>query len=234
MKENKNIARLVGILFIVGTVSGILSAVFASSFLTDPEYLTKISVNPTPMTIGAFFVLLMAVALALVPVVIYPVLKKHNETLAFGYVVFRGALETFTYLILVVSWILLIILSQDFSKVATPDAPYFQTLGHLFLKSVEVANTTTTIVFSLGAIMLYVVFYQSKLIPRWLSIWGLGAVALHLCVSGFVGLFGLTHTDPAIKMILSLPVFVPLLLQEMVMAVWLIVKGFNPPATAQT
>ena len=49
MKENKNIARLVGILFIVGTVSGILSAVFASSFLTDPEYLTKISVNPTPM-----------------------------------------------------------------------------------------------------------------------------------------------------------------------------------------
>ena len=176
----------------------------------------------------------MAVALALVPVVIYPVLKKHNETLAFGYVVFRGALETFTYLILVVSWILLIILSQDFSKVATPDAPYFQTLGHLFLKSVEVANTTTTIVFSLGAIMLYVVFYQSKLIPRWLSIWGLGAVALHLCVSGFVGLFGLTHTDPAIKMILSLPVFVPLLLQEMVMAVWLIVKGFNPPATAQT
>jgi hypothetical protein len=230
MKTNKRTAVMVGVLFIIGTVSGILSVVFAGAILAAPDYLGKIAANPTAMTLGALFVLIMGVALALIPVIIFPVLKKHNETLALGYIVFRGALETFTYLILVISWLLLVILSQDYVKTGISDAPYFLTIGNLCLKAVEIANTTTTIVFSLGAMMLYLVFYQSKLIPRWLSIWGLVAVTLHLIVSGLVGLFGLTHADTTIKWVLSLPVFVPLLLQEMVMAVWLIVKGFNSPA----
>ncbi len=78
-----------------------------------------------------------------------------------------------------------------------------------------------SMVFSLGALMIYYVFYQSKLIPRWLSGWGLIGSVLYLVVP-LLSMFG---SELAILTL-------PLALQEMVLAVWLIVKGFNPSAIA--
>ncbi len=83
-----------------------------------------------------------------------------------------------------------------------------------------------TIVFSLSALILNYILYRSKLIPRWLSGWGLIGATLYLG-SGFLPLFG--H-DPRSTIYLLMEA--PLALQEMVLAVWLIVKGFNPSAIA--
>jgi hypothetical protein len=82
--------------------------------------------------------------------------------------------------------------------------------------------TSLEIVFSLGALMIYYLFYQSKLIPRWLSVWGLIGAILYLAA----GLFAIFSVD------FSILLEAPLALQEMVLAVWLIVKGFNPSAIA--
>jgi hypothetical protein len=77
------------------------------------------------------------------------------------------------------------------------------------------------IAFVLGALMFYVVLYQYRLVPRWLSTWALVGAALYI-VAPIGSMFGL-----------SLGVFVgPLAVQEMVMAVWLIAKGFSPSAIA--
>jgi hypothetical protein len=73
--------------------------------------------------------------------------------------------------------------------------------------------------------MFYYVLYRSKLVPRWLSGWGLLA-AIPYFVSGVLGLFALVIPMSSIQMILVLPLAV----QEMVLAVWLIVKGFNSSA----
>jgi len=80
--------------------------------------------------------------------------------------------------------------------------------------------------FSLGALMYYYIFYQSRLFPRWLSVWGLVGVTLGL-VNGLYDMFGRAPNE-TVSMLLDLPLFV----QEMVLAVWLIVKGFNPSAIA--
>jgi len=221
-------AIITGVLFIVGTVAGILSVVFTGSILGDPNYLVKVSVNANQIALGALFVLIMGLALAMVPVVIFPILKKYNEVLALGYVVFRGALETVACFVTAISWLLLVNLGQDYASAGTPNAPYFLTLGNLFLKAADIGATMGAIVFPLGAMMLYVVFYQSKLIPRWLSIWGLIGVTLHLFATGLGGLFGLTGSMSTIQTVVALPIA----LQEMVMAVWLIVKGFDPSALA--
>jgi Domain of unknown function (DUF4386) len=221
INSSRRIATLVGVLFIIGTVAGILSAVIAGPLLSDPEYLTKIAANANPITLGALCVLTMGLALALVPVVIFPVLKKHNEVLAFGYLVFRGALETFTYVIIVISWLLLLPLSREFIAAGVSNAAYFQTLGNSILRAADIGAAITSIIFPLGAMMLYVVFYQSKLIPRWISGWGIVAAVLTL-VAGLTALFGI-NLD-VLKYVM-LP-------QEMVMAVWLIVKGFNPSVIA--
>jgi len=226
MDTNRKTAIIVGVLFIIGTVAGILSVVFTGSILGDPGYLIKISANENQIIIGALFVLIMGLALAMVPVVMFPIFKKQNEVLALGYVVFRGALETVIYIPTVISWLFLIIVSQEYLKAGAPAASYFQTLGTLLIGVYDQIHPIGGIVFSLGALMFYFLFYQSKLIPRWLSGWGLIAAILGLG-AGLAGMFGLTSSLSTID-VLALPIF----LQEMVMAVWLIVKGFNSPAIA--
>ena len=73
--------------------------------------------------------------------------------------------------------------------------------------------------------MLYSVLYNSKLIPRWLSIWGLIA-AVAILAASVIATFEIFPESLAILLM------IPIALQEQVMAIWLIVKGFNPSAVA--
>ena len=151
-------------------------------------------------------------ALAMVPIVFWPVGKRYNETLAMGYVVFRGGLETVIYVVGAFGWLVLIVLSKE------ADAGQFANFVHAALPVIWDQGAIT---FVLGALMFYVVLYQSRLVPRWLSVWGLVGASLGI-VPPLGGMFGL-----------SLGILVaPLALQEMVMAVWLIAKGFSPAALA--
>jgi len=104
-ETNRKTALTVGVLYIIGTVAGILSLVFMGPVLESPDYLAQVSTNPNQIVIGALFVLTMGLALAMVPVMMFPTLKRYNEALAVGYVVFRGALEAVTYLALVIGWL---------------------------------------------------------------------------------------------------------------------------------
>ena len=228
MSTSRKTAVIVGVLFIIGTLAGVLSVVLTSSILNGPDLLAAVAANENQVIMAALLVLTMGLVLAMVPVVIFPVLKQHNEVLALGYVVFRGALETLTYFVVVIAWLLLIPLSQAFVGAGAAAASSFQALGALSLKAAEIGASLTAIVFPLGAAMLYAVLYQSKLIPRWLSVWGVIAVALNFVSTGLAGVFGLTPQMSALQMVTNLPIF----LQEMVMAVWLIVKGFNASAIA--
>ena len=221
-ETNRKTAVIVGGLYIIGTAAGILSLVFTGPILESPDYLTQVSTNPNQMVIGALFVLTMGLALGLVPVMIFPILKRCNAVLAVGYVVFRGALEAATYLALVIGWLSLTLISQEYVKASAVNASYFQSLADLVLQAHDQIGHVLTIIFILGALMFYYVLYQSKLVPRWLSGWGLLA-AVPYFVSGLLGLFGLLGQMSTTQMVLVLPLAV----QEMVLALWLIVKGFN-------
>jgi hypothetical protein len=221
MNSNKMTARIVGVLFIIGTVAGVLSAVYSGSILADSDYLVTFAAHENQIIIGELLVLIMGFALAMVPVMLFPILKKHNEALALGAIVFRGALEAVTYIAIVICWLSLLSLSQEYVKAGAPDASNFQTLGALLLEAAHWIEQVLDIVFSLGALMIYYLFYQSKLIPRWLSIWGLVGAILYLAVPLLV----MSGSELEILM-------APLAVQEMVFALWLIVKGFNPSAIA--
>jgi Domain of unknown function (DUF4386) len=218
MNTGRNTARAVGTLFIIGTIAGILSAVFTGSIFEGPDYLEKIADSRTQLAFGTICVLVMGFALALVPLVLYPIFRKFNETLALGYVVFRGGLETATYILVAVSWLLLLVVNREYTGGAG-DPAALQTLGALLRGAGDQINHVTEIVFSLGALMFYTLWYRSKLIPRWLSGWGwIGALAY--LAAGLGALFGAD---------LGTLIF-PLAVQEMFQALWLIIRGFNPEA----
>lgn len=227
MNTDRKTAIIVGVLYIIGTVAGILSVVLSMPILDGPDFLIRVSANENQFVIAALFVLLMGLALAMVPVMMFPILKKHNQALALGYVVFRGALETVTYIAMVITWLFLLIVGREYVAAGAPDASYFQILGSLLKEGNVSIAPILGIVFSLGALMLYYVFYQSKLIPRWISGLGFFAIMMHLATC-FLIMFNLQSPFSTINLVMNFPIF----LQEMVMAVWLIVKGFSPTAIA--
>ena len=216
-----------GVLYIIGTIAGMLSYVLTGPILGGSDFLVNVSTHEIQIIAGALFVLIMGFALAMVPVMMFPLLKKYNEALALGYVVFRGALETMMYIVLAISWLFLIPVSQEYVKAGTPDASYFQTLGAVLLEGHDLIAPVQTIIFCLGALIFYYLLYQTNLIPRWLSGWGLIAIIPYFA-AGLLVLFGFFGPLSTGEIVLEFP----LALQEMVMAVWLIVKGFNPSAIA--
>lgn len=227
MNTDRRSAIIVGILYIIGTAAGILSVVVTGAILDAPDSLALVSANANRVILGGLFILTMGLALAMVPVVMYPILKRHNQVLALGYVVFRGALEGVTYLILAISWFSVVTLSQLYVQAGAPVDSGFQIAGTSILGVGATSFTLTEIIFPLGALMFYYVLYESKLIPRWLSGWGLVAGVLYFA-EGLMHVFAFVSPG---SMILTAMLF-PMLIQEMVMAVWLIVKGFNSAAIA--
>jgi hypothetical protein len=226
MKTYRSNAISAGVLYIIGTVAGILSLALSQPVRDAHDLLASVAANANQMIIATLFVLLMGLSLAMVPVVLYPILRKYNEVLALGYVVFRGALETVTYFVTAIVWLLLLALGQLVVRAGAPPAPSFQASGALLLKAGEISSLTG-IVFCLGALMFYVVLYQSRLVPRWISVWGLAALVPYLAAE-VLAMCALLDPLSTTAVLLH----IPLAVQEMVLAVWLIIKGFSPSALA--
>jgi hypothetical protein len=227
MNSDRKIAIVAGVLFIIGTAAGILNVVFTGPILGTPDYLVKISGNENRYIMGVLFQLIMGFACAGIAIALYPVLRKFNEGLALGAAGFR-LIEGVFHLVGVIILLLLLTLSREFVKALTPGPSYFQTLGVLLTEGRNwAANAAGIPAWCIGAFMYYWIFYRTKLIPQWLSVWGLAGIILALTAS-ILPMFNLITTMSTAQFVLNFPIA----LQEMVLAVWLIVKGFNPSVIA--
>lgn len=224
MNSYRKTSVVVGVLYIAATVTGILSVVFGPDMNAE-DFLANISANEDPLIMKALFEFTMSVLIVGISIFLYPILKKHDEVLALGYVVFR-TIEVIIFTVCAISLLTLLTLSQEFVKAGAPVTSWFQTIGTLLIAVREWGGGVfAAIVFSLSALILNYILYRSKLVPRWLSVWGLIGATLFLG-SGFLPLFG--H-DPRSTIYLLMEA--PLGLWEVFFAVWLIVKGLNPSAT---
>jgi Gpi18-like mannosyltransferase len=214
-------ATIVGVLYIIGTASGILGKVVKSGLLDAPDHLATVASQAGRAEWGALLTLVMAGALAMVPAMMFPILKRQNEALAIGYVIFRGALETATYVGVAMCWLLLVADARQYMEAGPDAASQFSSIGTLVIKAMDPTIAIQDILFSVGALMFYSLFYRARLIPRWLSGWGILGVVGYL-TAGLVAVFS---THPVLLL-------TPLAVQEMVMATWLIAKGFRPGALA--
>ena len=133
MNTYRKHAILAGVLYIVGTVSGILSLAFSAPLREPQNLLTSVAANAGQVKIAALCVMLMGLALAMIPIVLYPLLRRCNEALAIGYVVFRGALETVSYFVTPVIWFLLLALAQLYTQAGDATAVAFQAQGALLV-----------------------------------------------------------------------------------------------------
>lgn len=227
MKANRRNAVVAGVLFIVATVADVISrAAFVQPILGGPDYLARISANEDQVLLGAILLLIGAVSAAGIAIALYPVLREHNEGLALGSVGFR-LIEGALYVGIVVCLLVLVTLSRESANAGAPASSAYEVPGALLLAARESLGQVSVLAFGLGALMYYWVFYRSRLIPRWLSAWGLVAIAM-VMVSGLLVMLGQAESMSTTQLVLAAPIA----LQEMVLAVWLIAKGFSPRAIA--
>jgi hypothetical protein len=226
MNSYRNNAISAGVLLIIADLVGFMSLPFIAP-MNATDYLVSVSTSANLVTTAALLLFIGGAAAIGIGISLYPVLKKYNEGLALGAVGFRiveGALD----FVAVIGLLVLITLSQQFVNAGAPDSSYFQTLGVLIDGGYHwTSNVVKLLAFSIGALLYYIIFYRTKLVPRWLSGWGIVA-AIFTMLSALLTMYGLIAPFSTAQVILNLPI----LPQELVLAVWLIVKGFNPSVIA--
>jgi hypothetical protein len=213
-------ALVVGTLFLVATVAGVIGLSLQKSVVGGGDYLTAASAHSGRLATGVLLQLVMGAAVVSIAVVIYPVLRRGTERLAMGYIVAR-TLEAVVYVVGATGLLTLTSVSERY--VAANDGTRFAALGELIMAERDWAGHAIldAAVFSVGALVLNAALYRSRLVPRWLSLWGLAGAAAYLA-AGLLVMYGLEPLSAA-QVVLE----APLGLQELALAVWLIVKGFN-------
>ncbi|MGB5823540.1 MAG: DUF4386 domain-containing protein [Proteocatella sp.] len=230
MKTYRMNATMAGALYFLGTVFGISGTiiggdVFSSLVTAKPlegvDMLGIVEANSVQLTGGAFFTLLMGISLALMTIFLYPILRKDSEVLAMGMVVFRGAIEGVWYIMTTLGFLVLVLLGNEYVATGASSSS-LQSIGNVVYHYIDVLSPVGTIMFLIGATFLYISFYRTKLIPRWLTIWGFIGVVPYFAYA----LLHFFHLDNGIGFYLQM-VLAP---QEIVMGLWLIIKGFNKDA----
>jgi len=219
---------VVGVSFIVATAAGTIAAAIGNPITGGPDYLSQIAANGGTVRIVAFLAFLMSVACAGVGLGLYPIMRKYSVGLAIGAAGFR-LIESVTEALGGLAAIALLALSREFVAAGAPDAAYFQTIGAIIHAGDEwLGNGVMLITWCIGAFMYYGVFYRYRLVPRWLSVWGLIGITWTV-ISSVLVMLGVIPGFGTVQMIANLPIMP----QEIVFALWLIFKGVNattPPS----
>jgi hypothetical protein len=221
MESYKRTGLIVGLLFIIATVTAILTIVILGSTLETPLNHNIITENEYQIGLAALLWIILATSVTGIGFMMYPLLKKHHEGLALGYIGFR-IIESICIIISTITLLSISTISQEFSS-GVIDTINYHSMGYLLLTLQDRSFEIGTLIFlGLGGIFLYYPLYELRYVPRWLSVWGLiGAV--FVLFYGLLSVFN--FTDSVIVNILAAPIAI----QEMVFAVWIIAKGFKSP-----
>src|SRR5919106_2171523 len=221
----QTIARVTGVLFLVTYVTSIPAAFFLyPPVLTDPNYIVGAGAD-TRVSFGAFLELILIIANIGSAVVLWPVAKRVNEILALGFVTAR-VMESVFIAVGILSLLSVVALRQEAAGV---DADSLVAVG----QSLVALHGWTFLLgpgFMVGVgngLILGYLMYTSRLIPRGLAM--LGLIAGPVLLARFVGiLFGVFEPGSVLGGLMGVPEF----LWELLLAIWLIVRGFNPSALA--
>jgi hypothetical protein len=214
MNNLNRTARTVGALFLISNATFILGAmVLIEPALTAPDYLLNIPAMSQQLIQGALLELINGVAYIGISVLMFPILRQRYESMALGYVAFR-IIEFITQLAASIVPLILVSLSGT-------ETPVSQAVGDFLLATRYWSFEMLSLVFSFSALMFYFMLYQTKLVPRFISAWGFIAAAL-VFTNTLLEVLGI-ELGAAVGYITGLP----MLLNELFLGVWLLVKGFS-------
>jgi len=216
MNSDKNVGKIVGALFLIVMITYTIGSVLLDPIINAPDYLANIAVNKNKVLIGVLFELINGIAYIGIAILVFPILKRCNEGLALGYVSFR-IVEFVMQIISDLSPLLLTVISNDYITAGTLETSSFHGLGTFLTAQRYWANQMVFLAYGLGAFIFYYLAHKLKLIPRFLSIWGLIGTPLVL-MNVLLEIGGL---NPGLILGMQMG------LNEIILGIWLVARGFN-------
>jgi Domain of unknown function (DUF4386) len=224
MSSYRTTAAVIGALFLISYTGFSIGMALVVPSLDPSADLARIGLDEQRLITGALFLFVNMAAIVGIAAMLFPVMRPHGEGLALWYVGFR-ILEAAAFVVGAVSVLSLISVSEASIVAAGPSAPVYEGIRSMALAANSWAGKLATVAFISGAIVLYTLLYRSRLVPRFIAVWGLVAVAL-LIVANLLAVDVTAGFQPAALL------FAPIALNELFLAGWLIVRGFKAPASA--
>ena len=210
-------ARLIGALFLLGFISYGVGFGLVTSVVGAPDFLTTISAHPTTLVLGAFLMLLNSVVDIGKGVLFFPIVEQQGKRTALAYL---AAMIFEVVLLAVGALCLLMIVPLGPYAEAAASAEWAKALGSLLIQSNTMAYQLAMAALALGNIFLWALAFRTRLIPRWLSVWGVAGYVIFL-VGAVAEIFGV-H--------IGLICTIAGGLFEVVLGFWLLIKGFEKTA----
>lgn len=209
---------MAGALFLLSTGAFLVGSGILDPILQRTDLLGSVESYRTSMFAGLFLELINAIAVVGIAMLLQPALRKYHEAFALGYFAFRVIESALLIISLIGPLILLSLSKQSISEDASGAVDsYLQALGKLAVETHYLFFDLAMLVLSLGSLLLCYILYQSKIIPRLLSIIGL---------IGYAGLFA-SSTLSLAGLDVGEVLYIPGAIFEIVFPLWLIGKGFN-------
>ncbi|MFN0275319.1 MAG: DUF4386 domain-containing protein [Chitinophagales bacterium] len=224
MNSTKNTSRIVGILFLVQMITASVShSAILVPLLYGDDFLVAVSENSNSVIAALLLDLVCGASVFGIGVLLFPILKKHSEPIALWHL----GLRLNEWVLLTISGIFLLTLiaiSKEYAGATMSEHSNLQHLGNYFLKARGYAKILMLLGFCLSAYLFYYLLLKSRLLPRFISIWGLIGVLL---------LFAEVVSNIYGQSLGGIIVMLPMGLNEIFLGIWLIVKGFNQSAITQ-
>ncbi len=216
MTTTRRAATIVGAAFIVAMIASLLGGAMVEGVIAAPDYLVRAAEGPAALWTGVALELVNAVAVIVIAVALYGIVKRASEGMALGYLAFRFVEAA----ALVAAAILPIRMIGLGRQLATAEAGARSDLGvvgeQLVATRAWLAGVPVPLFFCLGALLLYAWLFRSRMLPRFIPIWGL------LGVVG-IAVVNVVDVGTTTAMILALPI----ILNELFMGGWLLLRGFS-------
>jgi hypothetical protein len=215
-------SALIGALFLAGFLAYGVGFGLVTSVISAPDFLAAMTAHQSTLVLGAFLMLLNTVVDIGKGVLFFPILERHGKRSALAYLAAISVQVVFLD-IGVLCLLMLVPLGQYAVDAAGASAAWATGLGSLLTQANTMAYHIGQATLAGGAIFLCAVLYRARLLPRFLSAWGLVGYVIHLA-GAIAEIFGV-HV--------SLMLLVPGMLFELALPAWLIFKGFQPAAYSQ-
>ena len=216
-------SRLIGALFILAFFLYGVGFGLVTSVVGTPDSLSTISAHQTTLILGAFLMLLNSAAVVSIGVLFFPILEQHGKRTAVGYLAAR--IVEGVFLAVGVLFLLMILpLRQHAVDSAGTSAAWIAALASLLMQSNSMAYQVAMMTLGLASLFLCSLLFRTKLVPRFISIWGFVGYAI-FAMGAIAEIFG-THVGVTLS--------VPGGLFELAFGIWLIIKGFRSEADSQS
>ncbi|MFB9326418.1 DUF4386 domain-containing protein [Paenibacillus aurantiacus] len=204
-------------MFLVSTASYLIGSGMLNAVLERPEFLAGLDADRTDLVAGLLLELVNAIAVAGIGMLLYPMLRQHNEALALGYFGAR-IIEASILIISLAGPLVLIALGEDYAAAEGANRSYLRAIAQAAVDAHFMLFELAMTVLSLGSLLLCYVLFRSKLVPRVLSL------------IGFIGYAGLLASSclAIAGRDIGAVLYIPGAIFEILFPLWLIVKGANP------